>query len=114
MMDSKRQLQIAELIKRNFSLILMKEGMYMYGGAMVSVTNVKMSPDLRLAKIYLSIFNTDDKESVMTEIQHHISLLKQQLVANIRKQVRFVPDIAIFNDELLDEMDRVDRLLGEL
>ena len=103
-MESKRQKQISELIKRNFSIILQQEGIYIFGDSLVSVTNVIVSSDLRLAKIYLSIFNAEDKEGVLTAVRKNIGSLKQSLVARIRKQVRFIPEIAIYNDDLLDEM----------
>ena len=93
----------------------MEEGRYIYGDeALVSVTNVMMSPDLRLAKIYLSIFNAQDKIEVLESLHHSIMPLKQNLVARIRKHVRFIPDIALFNDDLLDEMDNVNSLLDKL
>ena len=56
-MESKRQKQVAELIKRNFGTLLQQEGAYIYGSeALVTVTSVKMSPDMSLAKIYLSVY----------------------------------------------------------
>ena len=59
-METKRQKQVAEMVKRNFSLVLQEEGLNIYGAkALVTVTTVRMSPDLTLAKIYMSIFNTD-------------------------------------------------------
>ena len=54
--ESKRQLQIAELVKRNFGMVLQAEGNYIYGGALVTVTSVHISPDLSLAKVY-SLYN---------------------------------------------------------
>jgi len=78
------------------------------------VTNVKVSPDLRLAKIYLSIFNAPDKSEVLDALRKSIHPLKQNLVSRIRKHVRFIPDIAVYNDDLLDEMDQVNKLLGNL
>ena len=113
-MESKRQRQVAELIKRNFSNVLMEEGMYIYGDAMVSVTNVKMSPDLRHAKIYISIFNADDKNEVYQQILDNTPKLKQELVKKIRNHVRRIPDIKIFRDDLLDEMYRIDDMLNNL
>ena len=93
----------------------MQEGRYIYGEeVMVSVTNVIMSPDLRLAKIYLSIFNANSKDDVLEAVRQQLAPLKQNLVTRIRKQVRFIPEIAVFNDELLDEMYNVDRLLDNL
>ena len=113
-MESKRQRQVAELVKRNFSLVLMEEGLYIYGEAMVSVTEVKMSPDLRLAKIYVSIFNADDKEEVYQLLLAATPKLKQELVKKIRKHVRRIPEIKIFRDDLLDEIYRIDDMLNNL
>jgi ribosome-binding factor A len=96
-------------------MVLLEEGRYIYGDeAMVSVTNVRMTPDLRMAKIYLSIFNSQDKMEVMDALHHNIIPLKQNLVSRIRKHVRFIPDISLFNDDLLDEMDNVNSLLNNL
>lgn len=115
MANSKRQSQISELIKRNFSMVLLEEGRYIYGDeVLVSVTNVMVSPDLRLGKIYLSIFNANNKMEVLEALQHNLSPLKQSLVTRIRKHVRFIPDIALYNDDLLDEMDNVNKLLSDI
>jgi len=113
-MESKRQRQVSELIKRNFSSVLMEEGIYLYGNALVSVTDVKMSPDLRLAKIYVSIFNADDKDLVYNKLLQNTVSLKQELVKKIRKHVRRIPEIKIFKDDLLDEMYRIDQMLNDL
>ena len=65
-METKRQRQVAELVKRNFSIVLQEIGVYIYGSQpLVTVTEVKMSSDLGLAKIYLSIWNTENKQAVL-------------------------------------------------
>ncbi len=57
--ESKRQLQVAETIKRNFGIVLQQEGSYIYGSeVLVTVTSVKLTPDFSQAKIYLSVYNT--------------------------------------------------------
>ncbi|MEZ4932881.1 MAG: 30S ribosome-binding factor RbfA [Saprospiraceae bacterium] len=114
-MASIRQKQVAELIKRNFSIVLQQEGSYVYGPEpFVTVTNVVLSPDFTLAKIYLSIFNTENKQEVilMMEDQHH--RLKQALAYRLAKHVRRVPEINFYIDETLDEMERVDALFKRL
>ena len=69
-MESIRQKQIAELIRRNFSTVLSEEGKYIYGQkVLVTVTTVKMSSDLQLAKIYLSIYNTENKQEPILELE---------------------------------------------
>ncbi len=113
-MASKRQEQVAQMIKRNFSIVLSNEGLYIYGEALVSVTDVKMSPDLRLAKIYVSIFNTEDKDAVYDLLVQHTATLKYELVKRIRKHVRRIPDIHIYRDDLIDEMYNIDNMLNNL
>lgn len=113
-MASKRREQVGQLIKRNFSIVLSNEGLYIYGDALVSITDVKMSPDLRIAKIYVSIFNTEDKREVYDLIVKHTATLKYELVKRIRKHVRNIPDIHIYQDDLLDEMYKIDDMLNNL
>ncbi len=96
-------------------MVLFQEGRYLYGSeALVSVTHVLMSPDLGLAKIYLSIYNTDNKQAVLLQIQEGIHRLKQQLTSRIRKRVRRIPSIDVYIDETLDEIERVDNLFDRL
>ena len=114
-METKRQLQVGELIKRNFSLVMMQEGRYIYGDeALVTVTNVRMSSDLGLAKIYVSIFNTENKQAVILQLQQEITRLRQILAQRIRKHVRRIPNIDIYEDETLDEMYKLNSLFDKL
>ena len=114
MAEKKRQKQVAEIIKRHFSTVLLDRGSYIYGDVLVSVTNVIMSPDLRVAKIYLSIYNSENKDYVMDQIEEYINTLKHDLVSMIRNQVRVIPDIRVFKDDLLDEMYRINDMLDNL
>lgn len=112
-MAAKRQLQVAEMIKRNFGAVLQQEGLYVYGDAFVTVTSVVLTPDLSLAKIYLSIFNTEDKNEVILLMRKNMHSLKQALVARIKKHIRRIPEIAFYEDETIDEMYRVDALFDK-
>ncbi len=113
-MQNKRQSQVGELIKRNFSLVLQEEGSYIYKNALVTVTRVLMSPDLKYAKIYLSVYNRDDKAVVIQELNQEKSRLKNGLGTRIRKHVRRIPEIDFFLDDTLDEMSRLNELFDEL
>jgi ribosome-binding factor A len=114
-METKRQMQAAELVKRNFSLVLQQEGSYIYGvEPLVTVTGVKMSPDLGQAKIYLSVFNTENKQAVFLEMDEEITRLRQALAHRIRKHIRRIPEISFFPDDTLDEMYRVNELFNRL
>ena len=113
--ESKRQLQVAEVIKRNFSLVLQQEGTYIYGlEVLVTVTSVKVSPDLSQGKIYLSVYNTENKQAVILQMEEEYNRLKQALANRIKKHVRRIPEFQFFLDETLDEMYRVNSLFNKL
>lgn len=114
-MDSKRQQQVAELILRNFSYVLQQEGLYIYGREpLVTVTSVKVASDLQLARIYLSIYNTENKEAILGQIREHDHKLKQEMYHRLKKQLRRMPALEYFIDETLDEMYRVEALFQRL
>ncbi len=111
----KRQNQVAEVIKRNFGILLQNEGRYIYGPEpLVTVTNVVLSPDMGQAKIYLSVYNTENKQAVLLLMAEERHTLRQGLAKRIRSHVRRIPDIEFFLDDTLDEMFRVDALFKKL
>ena len=113
-MASKRNLQVAEIIKRNMGMVFFQEGTYIYGEALVTVTSVVLTPDQGEAKIYLSVYNTKDKQVVVDVISNHMHRLRQQLAHRIKKHVRRIPTIQFFIDETLDEMYRLNALFDGL
>lgn len=113
--ETKRQRQTGEVVKRHFSTVLQQEGSYVYGTEpLVTVTTVKMSPDLGLAKIYLSVYNTENKQAVLLEMEAAYQKLRQSLSQRIKRHVRRIPNIAFYLDETVDEMYRVDNLFDRL
>lgn len=114
-MDSKRQQQVAELILRNFSFVLQQEGTYIYGKEpLVTVTQVKVASDLQLARIYVSVYNFEDKMAVLTAIREAEFKLKQSMYQRLRKHLRRMPSLEFFIDDTLDEMYRVEALFQKL
>lgn len=114
-MESKRQKQVAETVKRNIGPLLQQEGPYIYGNdVLVTVTAVKMSPDMSIAKIYLSIYNTENKQAVLLQIEDQYFRLKQSFAHRVRKHLRRTPDLQFFMDETLDEMYRLNDLFNRL
>jgi len=115
MMESKRQRQVAELIKRHFSAVLMEQGYYLYGNKpLVTVTEVQLTPDLLLARIYLSIFNAEDKQAVLDILEKHNKKLRHALASRIRRQVRRIPEIEFYEDNTLDEMWHLNEVFDRL
>ena len=103
------------MIRRNFSMVLQSEGNYIYGPeVMVTVTNVKMSPDLNQAKIYLSVYNTENKQAPILELEENLVRLRQSLATRVRRHVRRVPEISVYLDDTLDEMYRLNALFKKL
>lgn len=114
-MESIRQKQLAELIRRNFSTVLSEEGKYIYGQkVLVTVTTVKMSSDLQLAKIYLSIYNTENKQEPILELEEQYHRLKQSLYSKIKKQMRVMPEFKLYLDDTLDEVYKMDDLFKKI
>lgn len=113
-METKKQKQVSELVKRNFGLVLQQEGPMILEGAFVTVTQVVMSSDLGQAKIYVSIFNANDKQSSLILLRQHKHRLQQALVTRIRKHVRRIPKIEFYIDDTLDEMDRLNNLFDKI
>lgn len=114
-MPTIRQKQIGELIKRHFSILLQQEGKYIYGSEpLVTVTNVVMSPDFGIAKIYLSVYNHQSKQEVILEMEENVTHLRQSLASRIRKQIRRIPELHFFLDDTLDEMYRLNALFDQL
>lgn len=113
-METKRQRQIGEIVRRHFSEVLQQEGSNIYKDALVTVTSVKMTPDLGLAKIYLSVYNTDNKQEVLLSLENEIVRLRQSFAHRVRKQMRRVPELGLYLDDTLDEMYRLNKLFDDL
>ncbi|MBS1595267.1 MAG: 30S ribosome-binding factor RbfA [Bacteroidetes bacterium] len=112
-MDSRRQQKVASLIKEEFSNILIREGRNIYGKAFVTVTNVKVTPDLGSARFSLSVFN-GDKHEVLAAFNDKRSELKRKLGEKIRFNLRIVPELEFYLDESLDDVFHMEELLRKI
>ncbi|MCW3788727.1 30S ribosome-binding factor RbfA [Plebeiibacterium sediminum] len=110
-MESTRQKKVSRLLQKEMSEIFIKEAKNLTLGAMVSVSKVRISPDLGNAKIYISIFPSGKKEDIFAEINHHNSLIRRNLGLRVGKQLRVVPELQFYIDDSLDYIDNIDRLL---
>ena len=115
MKETKRMLQVGEMIRRNFGTVLQQEGSYIYGTEpFVTVTNVKMSPDLGIAKVYISIYNIDDKYNVILSMESEMERLRSSLYHRIRKQMRRMPLLQFYQDDTLDEMAKLNEVFDKI
>jgi len=103
--------KINNLIKREMMLIFQQNARTLFGGAMITVTQVKTSPDLGSARIYVSIFAAPDKEKCLKEIKEHGHQLRGILGKTIGKQMRKVPELFYYLDDSLDYYETIDNLL---
>jgi ribosome-binding factor A len=114
-MESIRQKQVGELIRRFFGMILTEEGGNIYGrDKLVTLTDVKMTPDLLISKLYISVYGTENKQEVILMLDDSKVRLRQALAAKIGKQMRRMPEIEFFLDDTVDEMYRVAALLNRV
>lgn len=112
-MDSTRQNKIARLIQKDLAEIMQKEGKDMFSGILVSVTKVRVSPDLSIARAYLSIFPSEKGAATLKEIKSHQSRIRGLLGSKVGKQLRIVPQLDFHIDDSLDYIENIDRLLKE-
>jgi len=112
-MDSTRQKKIGRLIQKDMSEMFQREVKEVTAGALVSVTVVRVTPDLGIARVYLSIFPTDRKQEVYEKIKEHASQIRFALGKRAGKQLRVIPELEFFIDDSLDYIDNIDRLLQE-
>ena len=112
-METTRQNKISRLIQKDMADILQKEGKDLFSGILISVTNVRVSPDLSVARVYLSIFPSEKVQATLLEIKKHTSKLRGLLGLKVGKQLRIVPQLDFHIDDSLDYIDNIDRLLKE-
>ncbi len=91
--------------------IIRSKGMAAFGGALVSVSGVKVSPDLSVAKIYISVFPSEKAEAVMAALEENTRALRGELGAKVGKQLRIVPEIVFYLDSSLDYVEHIEELL---
>lgn len=108
---STRQLKVAGQIQRDMAEIIRLKGMGFFSGALVSVSGVKISPDLSVAKVYVSVFPSQKAEAVMKTLEENVRALRGELGARVAKQLRIVPEIAFFLDSSLDYVEHIEELL---
>lgn len=114
MEESIRQRKVAQLLQEEVSEILRINARDLCLGAMVSVTVVRVTPDLKLAKVYLSIFGVKvDAKEVLKNIKVNSSVIRGTLGRIIAKQLRVTPELMFFVDDSLDYAAQIDDLLKE-
>ena len=108
---STRQLKVAREIQKVLAEIIRSKGMAAFGGAMVTVSEVRVSPDLSVAKTYVSIFPSEKAEAVMNMLNEDVKGRRGELGHKVAKQFRIIPEIVFYLDSTLDYAEHIDELL---
>lgn len=110
-MESTRQKKVARLVQKELADIFLRKNNEIAHGKLVSVTLVRVSPDLSLAKVFLSVFPSANREEVLNSVKEHSHKFRYELGQKVRNQLRIVPEIAFFIDDSYDYIDNIDKLL---
>ena len=110
-METTRQKKVARLIQKELGEIFQRESKTMFGGAFITVTGVRMSPDLSVAKAYLSLFAVKDRNALMAEIKKQTKEIRTKMSEKIKKQVRIIPNLDFHIDDSLDYAEKIENLL---
>lgn len=110
-METTRQNKIARLIQKELSDIFLLQTKAMNGGVLVSVSVVRISPDMSVARAYLSIFPSERSEEIVKNINNNMKSIRYELGNRVRHQLRIIPELKFFVDDSLDYIENIDRLL---
>ncbi len=110
-MTSTRQYKVSRLLQKELGYIFQREGKQIFAGKMITVTGVRITPDLLQAKIYLSIYPAAEKALFSKTIEEHTQHIRHELGNRVRHQLRVVPELQFFLDDSLDYIENIDRLL---
>jgi ribosome-binding factor A len=114
MQEGKRQKQVSALLMEELSGIFQRLGLSMIEGGLISLTAVKVTPDLLEAKVYLSLFQVKDTAAVMKTIEDRSWEIKRELAGRVKNQLRRIPILQYIHDDTLEHADRMDALFRKL
>lgn len=109
--ESTRQKKVGKQIQQDLGIYFQRNATQYAKGGMITVTAVRVSPDLGFAKVYLSIFAVNDKEAALQAVRDNGPEVRRYLAAQVRHQLRIVPELAFHIDDSLDHIERIDNLI---
>ena len=114
MQENKRQKQIGGLIQEEINTIFQRIGLSFIDGGMVSISSVKVTPDLLEARVYLSIFNAPDPKAALKKIEDRAWEVKKELTERVKHQLRRMPILKFYIDDTLDHVFRMEELFKQI
>jgi len=111
-METTRQNKISRLLQKSLGEILLRMSKTHFGSSLITVTNVRITPDLSIAKVYLSIFSLmSDKSAILPVINSMNAEIRYELGLKTGKQLRIIPSLEFFIDDSLDYIENIEKLL---
>jgi ribosome-binding factor A len=114
MQESKRQKQIGQLVQKELSDIFQRMGYNITEGGMISISAVRITPDLLEARVYLSMFQIKDTAAMLNQIKDRNWEIRKELGLRVGKQLRRVPELSYFLDDTLDYVFRMEELFKKI
>jgi ribosome-binding factor A len=114
MQEGKRQKQVGGLVQEEMNSIFQRLGLNMLDGGMVSISSVKITPDLLEARVYLSFFQVKDAKASLKKIEDKSWEIKKELANRVRHQLRNIPEIKYFLDDTLDQVFKMEELFKQI
>ena len=114
MEEGKRQKQIAGLLNEEMTQVFQRLGLNMLNGGMVSISSVKVTPDLLEVRVYLSFFQVKDTAAALKKIDEKAWEIKKEIAARVKHQLRRIPEIRYFLDDTLDHVFKMEELFKKI
>lgn len=113
-MESKRQRQVGRLIQKDLGDIFQREFRGLFAGNFVTITDVKVSPDLSVAKVYLSFLKIHNREAILDEIRENTKKIRGLFGAMAGKQLRIIPNFSFFIDDTAEYAQKIEQLFANI
>ena len=113
-MESKRQIKYGKQLQKDLAEIFQRDPSYFFKSSLGTITEVSVSPDLGLARIYLSIFPIHQSEEVFAHLNAIKSEIRLKLGNKIGNRVRIIPELAFFHDDTEEKASKIDKLIDDL
>ncbi|MDF2454213.1 MAG: rbfA [Cytophagaceae bacterium] len=113
-MESTRQQKFSRMIQKELAELFLKDTKSLFGNTYVSVNTVRMSPDLSVAKIYLSFLSTTDKQAELKKIRVNTKVVRKMLGDKLKKQIRIIPELIFMLDDGVDYAIHINNLISKL
>ena len=113
-MESKRQQKFAGVIQQDLAAIFQREGINLLPNTLITITKVRVTPDLAIARVFLSFFNSVNAQQALHTIKAHANEIRYKLGTRIKDQVRIIPQLEFFVDDTSEYVERMDKIFDKI